>query len=170
MATTIIREARLEDATAIAVIYNAAMGDGAANYETRLHDGDERRAWLARLVEQGYPVMVGTVAESVVGFGALTPFHIVSGYRFTVSGSLYVAKDYRAQGVGRLLGGALLEAARSRAYHTIVAGINSANSASIRLLETFGFTQVGYFKEIGHRDGRWYDDVCLQLILDSQLK
>jgi L-amino acid N-acyltransferase len=89
----------------------------------------------------------------------------LSGYRFTVSGSIYVKPGRRGAGVGRALSKCLLSAARERGYHCILAGVNSENRASIALLESFGFERVGHFREIGQKNGRWHDDVCLQKIL-----
>ena len=51
--------------------------------------------------------------------------------------------------------------------HTIVAGIDASNDASIRLHQTFGFVEVAHFKEVGFKFGRWLDLKFLQLIAES---
>ena len=161
-----IRPAVSADAPAMAQIYNRELqSDAPTNYATEPQTGESRRNWLEGLQERGYPVWVAEQDGQVVGFGALTPFHPLPGYRFTVTGSLYVDAPLRRTGIGKALGQALIKAGRSLGYHTIIAGINSENRASIALHEGFGFEQVGYFRGIGFKDGRRYDDVCLQLDL-----
>jgi phosphinothricin acetyltransferase len=164
-AATAVRAATRDDAAAIARIHNQAVATGAGSRETREQSEAERRAWLEGLVAKGYPVLVATWGGEVVGFGAVTPFHPASGYARTASGSLYVEASARGAGVGKALGRELLAAARARNVHTIIAGIDAENVASIRLHESHGFERVGHFREIAWRDGRWRDDVCMQLIL-----
>jgi len=160
-----IREASLNDAARIAAIYNDEVMEGTRNYETQLHTEVHRREWLERLRHQNYPVLVGIKESIVAGFAAITPFHPVSGYRATGTGSIYVAKEFRRSCVGRGLGEAMLNEARKRNIHTLIGGVNAENTASLALLESFGFQRVGYFKEIAYKNGKWHDDVCLQLIL-----
>lgn len=160
-----VRKARVSDASTLADIYNHEVQSSSANYATAAQTVDERRLWIAGLLEKNYPVRVAERNGEIVGFGALTPFHALAGYRFTVTALLYVADGHRRAGVGRLIANELLEAAAGREYHTILAGVNAENEASIGLLESFGFERVGRFRQIGRKNGRWHDDVCLQKIL-----
>jgi len=160
-----IRRARIEDARRIAAIFNFEVEHGISNYESRLHSVDERSEWVERLQQAEYPIFVAEQNEVVVGFAALTPFHSLQGYRFTVTGSIYVDAAARGTGIGRQLASSLFTAARERGYHSVLAGVNSENAACIALLKTFGFEEVGRFREIGWKQGQWRDDVCLQLIL-----
>ena len=53
----------------------------------------------------------------------------------------------------------MIEAARARGLHAIIAAIDATNDASIRLHARFGFEQVGF------KFGRWLDVVYMQKIL-----
>ncbi len=161
----IVRGGLVTDAAALAAIYNHEVGNGTTNYESEPQTEASRRQWIEGLAERNFPLLVAEYASEVVGFAALTPFHPLSGYRFTVSGQVYVKDGCRGLGVGRALCDRLLEAARARKYHCILAGVNAKNRASLALLEAFGFKQVGLFKEIGFKNGQWHDDVCLQRLL-----
>lgn len=163
----LIRDAQLRDAEAIAAIFNHEVEHGISNYEGRRHSPEERAEWMVRLRHGEYPVLVAEAAGRVAGFAALTPFHPLSGYRFTVTGSIYVDKSARGTGVGRALAARLFAAAKEKGYHSILAGVNSENAVCIALLKSFGFEAVGYFKEIGFKAGKWRDDVCLQLVLEK---
>ncbi len=157
-----LRLARSEDVAALTAIYNDEMACGNANYESEPQRETDRMSWLEGLQKRGFPVVAAESDGVVVGFAALTPFHSLSGYRFTVSGSIYVQAGYRRRGVGRALCRRLLEEAVERGYHCILLGINSENLASLALLESLGFRRAGHFREIGFKNGRWHDDICLQ--------
>jgi phosphinothricin acetyltransferase len=51
--------------------------------------------------------------------------------------------------------------------HVMVAGIDAANPASIRLHERLGFEKVGLLREVGTKFGRWLDLVFMQRFLDA---
>jgi phosphinothricin acetyltransferase len=78
---------------------------------------------------------------------------------------VYVAGTCRGRGIGKRLLAPLIDAARERGLHSMVAGIDAGNEASIRLHEQFGFKEVGHFKEVGWKFNRWLDLKFMQLIL-----
>ena len=43
--------------------------------------------------------------------------------------------------------------------------IDASNDASVRLHARFGFSQVGHFREVGHKFGRWLDVLYMQKFL-----
>ncbi|MFO1153908.1 MAG: hypothetical protein U1E42_09645 [Rhodospirillales bacterium] len=49
----------------------------------------------------------------------------------------------------------------------MVAGIDAANPASIRLHERLDFERVGTLREVGTKFGRWLDLVFMQRFLDG---
>lgn len=163
-----VREAKASDVPVITAIYNFEVASAHNHYESEPQRVEDRLAWLEGLQRRGYPVLVAEADGEVAGFAALTPFHPLSGYRFTVSGSIYVKAGRRGAGVGRALAAELHRQAVERNFHCILAGVNSENTASIQLLQSFGFEKVGYFKHIGFKNGRWHDDVCLQLLLSNE--
>ena len=59
----------------------------------------------------------------------------------------------------------LLEAARVRGLHAIIAAIDATNDASLRLHARFGFERVGHFKQTGFKFGRWLDVIYMEKIL-----
>jgi len=59
----------------------------------------------------------------------------------------------------------LIETAKKLKMHTIIAGIEAANEASIKLHKSFGFEEVAHFKEVGWKFERWLDLKFLQLIV-----
>jgi L-amino acid N-acyltransferase len=161
-----VRPARREDLPAILEIYNEAVLHTTATYDCEPRTLDERAAWFEDHARHGYAVFVAvTGGGRVVGWSALNQYRARKGYRFTTENSVYVAADHRGRGIGGRLLAPLIEAARQGGFHVILAGIDAANDASIRLHGAFGFREVARFKEVGFKFDRWLDVVYLELLL-----
>ena len=79
--------------------------------------------------------------------------------------SVYVHRDRRGVGVGKLILGELLDLATIHGFHAVIARIVGDHQASMALHEGCGFTLVGLEKEVGRKFGRWLDVVELQRLL-----
>lgn len=62
--------------------------------------------------------------------------------------------------------GALIARARAAGKRVLVAGVDSANVASLRFLEGSGFERVGHLREVGNKFGKFLDLVFLQYALE----
>ena len=95
--TSTIRAARVDDAPAIAAIYNEGIRDRVATLETEERTAEERREWLASRSGR-HPVFVVEREGDVIGWGSLNPFNPRPAYRFVADFSIYV--DRAARGTG----------------------------------------------------------------------
>jgi phosphinothricin acetyltransferase len=111
------------------------------------------------------PVFVADDSGTIAGWGALHPFRAPQGYRRTVEHSVYVAAEYRGQGIGRALLVTLIERARELGMHAMIAGIDGENEVSVRMHASLGFETAGCLNEVGYKFGRWLDLIFMQLIL-----
>ena len=101
---------------------------------------------------------------SVSGFASYGPFRPWAAYLYTVENSIYVAPEQRGRGVGTAILGRLIDIARSRGLHAIVAGIDATNEASLKLHAKFGFERVAHFRQVGWKFERWLDLMFLERI------
>jgi L-amino acid N-acyltransferase len=163
---TTIRLATPTDLPAILAIYNDAVLHTTASYDYEPATLEARIAWFEARNAQGLPILVATNDDLVVGWSSFGPFRPWAGYRYSVEHSIYVAAERRGQGIGRLLLAPLIDKARGLGMHTMLAGIDADNQASLRLHAAFGFVQVAHFRQVGHKFGRWLDLIFLQLLLD----
>jgi phosphinothricin acetyltransferase len=124
-----------------------------------------RRQWFKTKQEQGFPVFVATENENIVGLSSIGPFRAWAAYKYSVENSVYVSTECRGKGIGKLLMPPLIDAARELKLHTIIAGIDATNEASLKLHGHFGFKEVAHFKEVGYKFDRWLDLKFLQLLL-----
>ena len=164
----LIRDAAEADLPGILTIYNEVIRTSSAVYTEQEATLDDRRAWLAARAAMGYPVLVAAapVDGSVLGYSTFGDFRPWPGYRHTVEHSVYVHADARGRGLGAALIQPLFDRAASLGKHVMVAGIDAANPASIRLHERLGFERVGLLREVGVKFGRWLDLVFMQRFLD----
>jgi L-amino acid N-acyltransferase len=164
-----LRTATEADLPAILDIHNDAVRNLAAIWSDKQETLAERRDWMTGRLAAGLPVMVVVDEdETVLGFGSYGPYRPKDGYRFTVDHSVYVAPQARGRGAGRMLMTALIEHARKGGFHAIVGGVESNNTASIKMHEAFGFEERGRLPQVGTKFGRWLDLVIMVLVLDDR--
>ena len=147
-------------------IFNEAIANSTALYDYKPRSAESMVAWFDAKARGGYPVIgFENDAGELLGFGSFGTFRAWPAYKYTVEHSLYVDQRFRGQGVGRALLSAIIEAAQKQEYHVLVGGIDAANTTSIRLHESLGFTHCGTVNQAGFKFGRWLDLAFYQRIL-----
>ncbi len=151
---------------AIRAIFNDAIANTTALYENTPRSRETMWGWLENKRAGGWPV-IGMVDDdgTLAGFGTYGPFRPLQGFRHTVEHSLYLARPYQGRGLGRGMLEKLVEHARGRGFHTMIAMIDGENAASVRLHEALGFQHCGRLGEAGFKFGRWLDVVIMELRL-----
>ena len=160
-----------QHAGAIQSIFNDVIATATAIYEYQPRSAETVRAWFESKRQGGYPVL-GAIsdADELMGFASYGPFRPWPAYKYTVEHSLHVAEPFRGRGVGRRLLEELITRAKAQDYHTMIGGIDSRNTASIRLHVSLGFRCVGTLPQVGFKFDRWLDLCLYQLILDTPAK
>jgi phosphinothricin acetyltransferase len=153
------------DADALRTIYNVEVLESTVTFDLRPRTLAEQLAWIEDH-SGGHPAIVAVDdADEVGGFASLTPYRPRPAYSTTVEDSVYVRRDLRGRGVGRLLLGDLVELARDHGFHSVIGRIVGDHDASIALHTACGFSQVGREQEVGRKFNRWLDVVLMQLML-----
>ena len=161
-----IRPATSADVSDITRIYNEGIRDRLATLETEERTPEERLAWLEARDER-HPVLVAERQGAVAGWGSLNVFNPRPAYAHVADFSIYVGREARGTGVGRMLLSALIERARELGYHKLVLAAFPQNEAGMRLYTRFGFRVVGIYREQGLLDGAWVDVVIMERLLDE---
>jgi len=125
-------------------------------------------AWFDAKERAGYPV-IGAIDDSgrLLGFATYAQFRDRPAYKYAMEHSVYVNRDCRGRGIGRLLLTAIIDRARAGDVHTLIAGIDAENAISIELHRRFGFTFCGEVRDAGFKFGRWLHLQFYQLILET---
>jgi L-amino acid N-acyltransferase len=165
-----IRDAVLADIGEMTTIYNQIVLTSTAIYNDRPATDEERIAWWKGRCKQGFPVLVAEENGSVAGFASFGEFRAWPGYRFTVEGTVHIHSSARGRGVGTALLEELVRLAREMGKHTLIAGVDADNEASLRFLQRFGFERVAHFREVGYKFDRFLDLIFLQYWLTPSVK
>ena len=160
-----IRDANLDDAPALARIYNQGIEDRTSTLETELRSPEERAEWLVAH-DARHPVLVAVDSGGVaVGWSSLNRFNPRAAYDHVADMSVFVGRESRGRGVGDAMLTALEARARAIGYHKMVLAAFPTNAPGMRLYERHGFITVGVYREQGMLDGRWVDVVVMEKIL-----
>lgn len=161
-----VRCAREDDMPAVLDIYNEEVRHSTSTYQYAERTLDEQVAqWLARRAD-GHRFFVAVADDDrVVGYANYGLFRPREGWRFTCEHSVYLHRDWRGRGLGKLLLPAVMAHARERGFHSMVGVVDAANAASVRLHEAMGFTVAGVLREGGCKFDRWLDVAFVQAML-----
>ncbi|MGG6314606.1 N-acetyltransferase family protein [Paenibacillus macerans] len=151
-----VREAMLEDLPEMLAIYNEAVVNSTATFDLEEQSLQERKVWF-RNHGGRYPLIVAEVQGKVAGYCSLSPFRAKPAYAGSAELSVYLAAEFRGQGIGTALTLDILKRAEMLGYHTVISCVVGGNEASRKLHEKFGFEHIGCFKEVGRKFGEWQD-------------
>ena len=146
-----VRAATPADASAIAAIYNEGIADRIATFETEPRSGEQ----VARWFDNRHPIVVVEGSEgTVLAFASSSTYRERECYAGIAEFSVYVARQHRGKGAGRLAMSALIDAATRAGFWKLVSRIFPENRASLALTVRMGFRQVGTYHRHGVLDGQ----------------
>lgn len=153
-----IRKAYEKDLERLLEIYNYEVEHGVATLDLTAKDLSEWKLWFDAHQCERYPLIVAHIDDVVSGYASLSPYREKEAYISTVELSIYIAPEFRGQGVATELMERILTLARENPeIHLVVSVITSGNAASERLHQKFGFTYSGTLHEVGYKMGRYLD-------------
>jgi L-amino acid N-acyltransferase len=155
-------------AEAILAILNDAIATSTALYDYRPRAPQSMVPWFEAKRVGRFPVVgVEDSDGRLLAFGSYGTFRAWPAYKYTVEHSVYVERDHRRLGLGRVVMQALIAEARRSDVHAMLGGIDTSNAPSIALHERLGFAHVGTLRQVGFKFGRWLDLAFYQLLLDT---
>ncbi|RXP53228.1 N-acetyltransferase [Lutibacter sp. HS1-25] len=151
-----IRNAKLEDAAAIAAIYNYYIEKTIVTFDEDLVT-KEAMEHKIKTVCAKFPFIVFEENNEILGYAYGGDWKPRTAYKFTVESSIYLNPKITHKGIGSLLYTELLKRLYEINIHVVIGGISLPNEASIALHEKFGFKKVAEFKEVGYKFNKWID-------------
>jgi phosphinothricin acetyltransferase len=155
------RPATLQDAEAMARIYNDGIEDRVATFETRLRSAEDVRGWF----DGTHPIMVVEADGEVVAFASTSSYRPRECYAGIAETSVYVSRSFRRRGAGRVALQTLIEAAGKAGFWKLLSRIFPENVASLGLVRELGFREVGVYEKHGKLEGEWRDVVIVERLL-----
>lgn len=168
-----IRLATLEDAEALLNIYRYYVEETAISYEYVTPTLDVFRERIRNILEK-YPYFVAVQDEKILGYAYAGPFIGRAAYQWSAELTIYLDKDQRNVGLGRMLYDALEIALEKMGIQNLYACIGypeqddeymTKNSAQFH--EHMGFKIVGEFYNSGNKFGRWYTMIWMEKLIGT---
>ena len=160
------RLATQDDAAAIAQIYNQGIEDRVATFETEMRTEEDVKSWLDSL----HPVVVVEDEEGIIAFGSTYAYSSRSCYAGIVECSVYVKRDKRGCGAGRMALKTLLQVCESAGFWKLTSRVFIENEPSRKLIGSFGFREVGVHKKHAKLDGVWRDVIVVERLIETNCK
>ena len=155
------RLANIQDAGALARIYNQGIEDRVATFETRPRSIDDVRAWFDGI----HPIVVVEADGDVIAFASTSVYRPRECYAGIAETSVYVTRSQRNRGAGRVALEALIQAAQQAGFWKLVSRVFPENAASRAMIGKLGFREVGVYEKHARLDGKWRDVVIVERLL-----
>ncbi|HMU77669.1 MAG TPA: N-acetyltransferase family protein [Bacteroidia bacterium] len=164
-----IRSATADDIPFITEVYNDAIINTTATFDTEVKSIEDRMLWFKNH-DGNHPIIVAENDGVLSGWASLTAWSDRCAYNGTAEVSVYVHKQHRGRGIGKALLEILILKGESKGLHYLLSRIASGNEASIHLHTIFGFRHIGIMKEVGFKFGNYVDVHLMELLFKTTAK
>ena len=160
-----------EDAPALAAIYAPYVRDTAISFEYE-PPTEEVFADRIREVLELFPYLAAVRGEEILGYAYAHPYGVRKAYSHSVELSVYIRRDCRGLGLGRMLYEAmevLLKAQNVTNLYVLVAGVEVEDAYLTHDSQKFhlamGYEYVGKLHKAGYKFGHWYDMITMEKLI-----
>ena|SRR5258707_10295746 len=160
-----VRLASAADAAAITAIYNQGIEDRVGTFETELRTEGMVASWF----DGTHPIVVVDQEGEIVAYASTSSYRPRACYAGIAEFSVYVRRDWRGNGAGRLAMTRLLQECEEAGFWKLVSRVFVENATSRGLLRSLGFREVGVYEKHGQLDGVWRDVVIVEYVLSRTL-
>ena len=125
-------------------------------------------AEFARRLEEhqaAFPWLVCEENGRVMGYAYAGRAFERAAYGWNAEISCYLAPELRGRGVGRRLYARIEEILTRLGYYKLFAVVTSANAPSVAFHRVLGFRDAACFRNVGYKQGGWYDVLWLEKAL-----
>ena len=159
-----IRDARRSDVPAMLAIYAPFVEHTAVSFE---YDVPTEAEFARRLEEHqaAFPWLVCEENGRVMGYAFAGRAFERAAYGWNAEISCYLAPELRGRGVGRRLYARIEEILTRLGYYKLFAVVTSANAPSVAFHHALGFRDAACFRNVGYKQGGWYDVLWLEKTL-----
>lgn len=152
----LFRYATIADAASILEIYSFFVLHGSVSFETAVPTNVEMKNRIEK-TSASFPWLVCEVDGEVVGYAYACRHRERAAYGWSAETTVYVRDGFQGRGIGREMYRHLIAILRRQGVCSVFAGITLPNEASEKLHRALGFEPAGRFKNIGYKNGQWWD-------------
>lgn len=170
----IIRSATPQDAQAILDIYRYYVEHTAISFEITVPTVSEIQRRIG-VVLTAFPYLIAQKGDSIIGYAYAGPFIKREAYDHCAEVSIYISRECRKSGVGKMLYSKMFRLLEAQGIVNIYACIGVPeepdeylNNNSAEFHQHMGFTEVGRFHHCGRKFGRSYHMIWMEKIIQSE--
>ncbi len=171
MGTINIRTVAYKDIPKLINIYSPYVTNTAVTFEYTVPSVCELFKRIKR-IKRKYPYILIEENGDIKGYAYAAAFKGRDAYKFSVEVSIYVDKNERGKGYGKLLYLELEKRLKANNILNLYACIASVqrkdeylSDDSIKFHEHLGYKLIGTFHNCGYKFNRWYDMVWMEKII-----
>jgi phosphinothricin acetyltransferase len=168
---TVIRLATVEDAPKLLGIYRYYVESTAITYEYDVPSLEEFEKRIENVLKN-FPYLVAEQDGTILGYAYASKFHERAAYQWSVEMSIYLDKDQKGNGLGRMLYEELEKRLKDQGILNLYACIGYPEKEdeyltydSVRFHEKMGYKLIGEFHKCGKKFDRWYNMVWMEKII-----
>jgi len=129
-----------------------------ATFETRPRSEQDVLEWF----DGRHPIVVVERDGQIIAFASTSTYRPRECYAGIAEVSVYVARNFRRLGAGRLALSELIKQSQAKGFWKLVSRIFPENRGSRALIASLGFREVGIYEKHGQLDGVWRDVVIVE--------
>ncbi|WP_314591203.1 GNAT family N-acetyltransferase [Paenibacillus terrigena] len=148
-----IVDATLADLYRIVEIYNSTIAGRMVTADLEPVTVESRMTWFDEHSPEFRPLWVLKQDGRIAAWLSFQSFYGRPAYNATAEISIYIAEEYRGQGIGNLLIQRAIEACPRLDIHTLLGFVFGHNEPSLALLRKFGFEAWGTLPRVANLDG-----------------
>lgn len=163
-----IRFATEDDAEDLLSIYSYYVENTAISFEWDVPSEEEFRERI-RATLRLFPYIVAYDGSSLAGYAYASAFNHRKAYEWCAETSIYVRKDSRKQGIGKMLYLSLEKILSRQGIRRLYACIaysetvqKELDSNSYCFHKALGYKEAGLFPGCGYKFGKWFDMVWME--------
>ncbi len=168
-----VRKASPNDAPALLSIYAPYVKHTAITFEYDVPSVEEFTARIRNTLKR-YPYLVAQQGDRIIGYAYASSFHTRKAYEHCAEVSIYVDREQKGKGIGKLLYTALEEQLLRQNVCNLYACIACPKQEdeyltfdSVRFHEHLGYSLCGSFHDCGYKFGRWYGMVWMEKMIGA---
>ncbi|MBQ3160725.1 MAG: N-acetyltransferase [Oscillospiraceae bacterium] len=170
-----IRPVTTNDSAELLGIYAPYVTETAITFEYDVPTADEFTERIRSTLEK-YPYIAAVENGEIIGYAYAGVFKSRAAYDYDVEVTIYIKKEHRRSGVGKLLYSELEQLLKKQGITNLYACIACTENEdefltndSVEFHQRMGYRLVGTFKQCGYKYNRWYDMVWMEKIIGEHL-
>jgi phosphinothricin acetyltransferase len=161
-----IRMASTADCASILSIYKYYVLNTCITFEYDVPSVEEMENRM-KSIQTKYPYLVAEIDGKIIGYAYATDFRFRAAYQWSPECAIYLDNEMQGKGIGKILYQTLFSILKLQGFYNVFGGVGLPNEKSVQLHLKCGFEEIGTYKNIGYKHGKWHSTQWFQIVLNE---